>query len=318
MSYPYRVILTEEQRAELRGLVGSGVAPARMLTRARILLKADHGEGGPGWSDAAIAGALDVNPSTVLRVRRQFVREGLAATLARKRPDRVYERALDGHRKPTSSRSPVRRRRMGRTTGVSACWPTNSCGWRSWRRSPTRPCVRRSKKRPQAVAERAVVPGPDRRSRVRLAYGGRAGGLSAPDDPRRPVVCLDETSRQLLGEVRPPAAGGTGPAGPPRSRIRARRGRQPLPGDGTVAGLAYREVSNQRTRLDFAGASRSWSMSTIRALSGSSWSSTNSIPTRPPRSTRPFRLHEAKRLADKLEIHYTPNMAPGSTWPNSN
>jgi hypothetical protein len=93
---PFRVILSEEQRAELRGLVGSGTAPARMLTRARILLKADHGEGGAGWSDAAIVGALDVNPSTVLRVRRRFVAEGLAATLERKRPDRVYERALDG------------------------------------------------------------------------------------------------------------------------------------------------------------------------------------------------------------------------------
>ena len=96
MAYPDRVVLTEAQRAELRGLVGSGVAPARMLTRARILLKANHGEGGPGWSDAAVAGALDVDPSTVLRVRRRFVAEGLAATLDRKRPDRVYERALDG------------------------------------------------------------------------------------------------------------------------------------------------------------------------------------------------------------------------------
>jgi transposase len=96
MAYPYRVALTEEQRAELRGLVGSGTAPARMQTRARILLKADHGEGGPGWSDAAIAHALDVNLSTVLRVRRQFVTHGLTATLERKRPDRIYERALDG------------------------------------------------------------------------------------------------------------------------------------------------------------------------------------------------------------------------------
>jgi hypothetical protein len=96
MAYPYRVVLTEDQRAELRGLVGSGTAPARMLPRARILLKADHGEGGPGWSDAAVAGALDVNPSTVLRVRRRFAAEGLAATLTRTRPDRVYERALDG------------------------------------------------------------------------------------------------------------------------------------------------------------------------------------------------------------------------------
>lgn len=96
MAYPYRVVLTEEQRAELRGLVGSGTAPARMLTRARILLKADHGDGGPGWSDAAIVGALDVNASTALRVRRQFSTQGLRATLERKRPDRVHERALDG------------------------------------------------------------------------------------------------------------------------------------------------------------------------------------------------------------------------------
>ena len=96
MAYPYRVFLADEQRAHLRTLVGAGTAPARLLTRARVLLKADHGEGGPGWSDAAIAGALDVHPSTVQRVRRRFAEEGLAATLARKRPDRVYERALDG------------------------------------------------------------------------------------------------------------------------------------------------------------------------------------------------------------------------------
>jgi hypothetical protein len=96
MAYPYRVVLDDEQRAHLRTLVGSGAAPARMLARARVLLKADHGEGGPGWSDAAIAGALDLNPSTVLRIRRQFAAEGLAATLARKRPDRVYGRTFDG------------------------------------------------------------------------------------------------------------------------------------------------------------------------------------------------------------------------------
>jgi len=96
MAYPYRVELIEAQRAHLRGLIGSGIAPARMLTRARMLLKANHGEGGPGWADTAIAAALDVSTSTVLRVRRQFVVEGLEAALERKRPDRLYERRLDG------------------------------------------------------------------------------------------------------------------------------------------------------------------------------------------------------------------------------
>ena len=96
MAHPYRVVLDDDQRASLRTLVGSGVAPARLLTRARVLLKADHGAGGSGWSDAAIAGALDLHPATVQRIRRQFVMEGLAATLERKRPDRVYARAFDG------------------------------------------------------------------------------------------------------------------------------------------------------------------------------------------------------------------------------
>ena len=95
MAYPYRVSLTSEQRAAWRTLGGSGTAPARLLSRARILLKADHGEGGPGWSDTAIAAALDVHARTVLRIRRQVVSEGLAPTLARKRPDRVYDRVYD-------------------------------------------------------------------------------------------------------------------------------------------------------------------------------------------------------------------------------
>jgi hypothetical protein len=92
----YAIALTEAERAQLRTLVGRGTAPARMLTRARILLKANQGEGGPGWTDAAITGALEVHPATVARVRRAFVEGGVDAALERKRPDRVYARTLDG------------------------------------------------------------------------------------------------------------------------------------------------------------------------------------------------------------------------------
>lgn len=92
----YAVILTESERARLRTLVGRGISPTQMVTRARVLLKADQGEGGAAWADAAIAGALERHPTTVARIRRQYVEEGLDATLARKRPDRVYARALDG------------------------------------------------------------------------------------------------------------------------------------------------------------------------------------------------------------------------------
>ena len=48
MAFPCRVELTAAQRAELHGMVVGGTAFARLLTRARNLLKGDHGEGGPG------------------------------------------------------------------------------------------------------------------------------------------------------------------------------------------------------------------------------------------------------------------------------
>ncbi len=95
-SKKYVVRLTEEERARLRTLIGRGSASARTLSRARILLKANQGEGGAGWSDAAIAEALEVGLSTVARVRQRYVSGGLEATLTRKAPEREYRRKLDG------------------------------------------------------------------------------------------------------------------------------------------------------------------------------------------------------------------------------
>jgi len=92
----YTVVLSEAERAYLHPLVGQGTAPARRLTHARILLKANQGEAGPGWTDAAIAGAVEVGLSTVARVRQQYVTAGLDAALDRKAPDRQYQRTLDG------------------------------------------------------------------------------------------------------------------------------------------------------------------------------------------------------------------------------
>ncbi len=92
----YIVCLSEEERAQLHTLVGSGTAAARTLTHARILLKANQGEAGPSWTDSAIAAALDVDRTTVARVRKTYVSDGLAAALHRKAPDRQYQRKLDG------------------------------------------------------------------------------------------------------------------------------------------------------------------------------------------------------------------------------
>jgi Homeodomain-like domain len=90
------VALPEAERAHLHTLIGQGSAPARTLAHARILLKANQGEAGPAWTDAAVAAALEVHPDTVARVRQAYVTDGLEAALHRKAPDRAYRRTLDG------------------------------------------------------------------------------------------------------------------------------------------------------------------------------------------------------------------------------
>src|ERR1700747_3022899 len=52
--------------------------------KARILLKADVGKGGEGWSDSRIIEALGTSPSMLYRVRKQLVEEGFEAVLSRK------------------------------------------------------------------------------------------------------------------------------------------------------------------------------------------------------------------------------------------
>ena len=96
MRKQYRVTLTADDRARLQGLLAAGTAAARTLTRARILLKADEAPGGPGWTDRQIVAALDTSRPTVERVRKQFAMEGLAATLARRRPHTPSAPKLDG------------------------------------------------------------------------------------------------------------------------------------------------------------------------------------------------------------------------------
>jgi homeodomain-containing protein len=90
------VRLTPAERAEVRTLIAAGTAPARQLMHARILLKADAGSGGPRWTAARIAEALEISSRTVARVRTTYATSGLAAALQRKRPARVYARRLDG------------------------------------------------------------------------------------------------------------------------------------------------------------------------------------------------------------------------------
>jgi DDE superfamily endonuclease len=127
-----------------------------------------------------------------------------------------------------------------------------------------------------------------------------------PYNPRRPVLCLDETSRQLLGDVT--AALPVAPGRPGRQDYEYVRGGvvnvflvcEPLRGWRHVL------VSDRRTRLDFAAC--------IRDLIDRHYPEAerlvlvmDNLNIHSPASLyEAFPPAEAKRRADKLEIHHTP------------
>ncbi len=127
-----------------------------------------------------------------------------------------------------------------------------------------------------------------------------------PHDPSRPVVCLDETSRQLLSDVRPPLP--VAPGRPARHDPEYVRGgvvnlflvTEPL------RGWRHVTVSARRTRIDFAHC--------VKELVDVHYPDAervvlvmDQLNTHTPASLyAAFPPVEAKRLADKLEIHHTP------------
>ena len=72
----YAVRLSDEERERLTQLVRSGRSSARIVARARILLKVDE-----GWTAPQVAAALDVSAGTVFRIKRRYAAEGLDGVL---------------------------------------------------------------------------------------------------------------------------------------------------------------------------------------------------------------------------------------------
>ncbi len=95
----YPVLMSRCQRDFLIDLISSGTESARKLTRARILLKADEGEFGPAYSDKEIKKAVEVSISTIERVRKAFVLEGLTAAVnTKKRSNASRPKKFDGQK----------------------------------------------------------------------------------------------------------------------------------------------------------------------------------------------------------------------------
>jgi len=127
-----------------------------------------------------------------------------------------------------------------------------------------------------------------------------------PYDPLRPQVCVDETSKQLVGEVRAPL-----PTRPGQSQLFDHEYRR----NGTVnlfmiveplTGACEVKITERRTRIDWARLMKD--LVDVRYSQAESIVLvTDNLNTHDKASLyEAFAPEEAKRIADKLEIHYTP------------
>jgi transposase len=87
----YVVDLSKEEKEQLEELTSKGQSAARKIRRAHILLLANE-----GLRDKEVARALSAAVTTVERVRKRFVEEGLEAAIS-ERPRPGAKRSLDSH-----------------------------------------------------------------------------------------------------------------------------------------------------------------------------------------------------------------------------
>src|ERR1043165_9192052 len=127
-----------------------------------------------------------------------------------------------------------------------------------------------------------------------------------PYDPRRPKVCFDETNRQFLADNKTPLPA---PAGKPRRfdyEYKRAGTRNLFLFCEWQAGWRHVEVTAQRTKVDFAHQMK-WLVDEHYPEAERIRVVLDNLNTHGPGSLyEAFEPAEARRLAQKLEFHYTP------------
>jgi transposase len=307
MNVRYRVTLTQDERNALAALLNGGKQPARKLKRAQILLAADA-----GVSDEDIALSVGVGGSTVYRTKRRFVEGNL-------------ERALSEEPRPGAERKLTGKEEALLVATACSNPPTGRARWTlelladqmaklTEHESVSRETVRRR------LAENHLKPW--RKDmwcipQVDAEYVARMEDvldLYAEDpDPKRPVVCFDESPTQLIGEVRQPI-----PAAPGRIERYDCEYRR----NGTANLFVFLDVhrpwrkvkiTESRAAVDFAACMRDLvdlhfpQAERIRVVLDNL--STHSAAA----LYQTFPAEEARRVLRRLEFHYVPKHA---SWLN--
>lgn len=307
MNVRYRVELSHAERDELTALLNGGKHPARKLKRAQILLAADAGIG-----DEDIVATVVVSGSTVYRTKRRFVEGNLEAALSEE-PRPGAERKLSGNEEALLVATAC-------STPPAGCarWTLELLADKMVRLtehdSLSRETVRRR------LAENALKPW--RKDmwcipKVDAEYVARMEDVldlyAETPDPKRPVICFDESPLQLIGEVRQPI-----PAEPGQLERFDCEYRRNGTANLFVFVDAHRpwrkvKVTDHRTAADFAQCMRDLSdvhfpeAERIRVVMDnlSTHSAASLYATLPPA--------EARRILRRLEFHHTPKHA---SWLN--
>src|SRR5215216_1006129 len=196
---------------------------------------------------------------------------------------------------------------VARRAGRCASWPTTSCNWPAASRSPAKPCGGRSKKnalKPWRQTEWCIPP---EQSGEFVAHMEDVLDVYVrPYDPRLPQVCMDETSKQLVGETRVPVP--AAPGRPVRHDYEYERHGvsnlflfvEPL------RGWRHVTVTERRTKQDWAHAIKDLvdvhypeAERIVLVLDNLNTHGLGSL-------YEAFPAEEARRLSRKLELHYTP------------
>jgi hypothetical protein len=302
------VKLSDEERQRLNTLIHVGKHPARQLTKARILLKADTSAAGEAWTDRQIAAALDTSPDTVTRTRQQLVEEGVEAVLVRKpSPASARPRLFDGAAEAklialACSQPPKGRKRWTLQLLEEAVVELTIV-----ERASDNTIGRMLKKNQlQPHRQKQWVIPPDANAAFVANMEDVLEVYHRPHDPDYPVLCVDEASQQLISETRVPIK--AKPGQPARHDYEyARNGTAnifmmfaPLEGWRPI------KVTDRHAAVDLAHLLKDLADIHFANAQKIILVEDNLNPHKPASLYEAFPAVEARRLVERFEWHYTP------------
>ncbi|MFZ3333760.1 MAG: IS630 family transposase [Candidatus Acidiferrales bacterium] len=303
----YVVRLSADERAQLDDLIHKGKRSARLLTKARILLKADVSEAGEGWSDSRIAEALDTSIANILRTRRQLVVEGFEAVLTRKyNPNSARPRIFDG-----AAEAKLIALTCGPAPAGYAKWTLRLLEEKVVElhivdRASDNTIGRTLKKTfSNHLKQQWVIP-PDASAAFVANMEDVLEVYQRPHDPACPVVCLDETSKQMIVETRAPIAAKPGRMARHDYEYERNGVANLFMMFAPLEGWRHVKVTDRHTAKDYAHALRDLSDTHFPGAAKIVLVQDNLNTHKPASLYEAFPAAEARRLVERFEWHYTP------------